>query len=643
MAATDLLLPTPQHLQRTGGLATLNGPVIHVQGWDLLGPLNAPIRGIALAPSADAPVRLSLNPDLPEGPEAYHLRIQADAAGTAVVHAAAPTPRGLRHALATLAQLLHQHGPTLPCLDIEDAPTFPIRGVMLDISRCKVPTMETLRDTVDLLASLKYNHIQFYTEHAFAYAGHEDVWRDVSPITPDEARELDRFCAARGVELCPNQNCFGHLAEWLRLPRYAPLAETHGTWKFMHFDRSGPFSLCPSDPGSIELVRDLLGQLLPCFTSSRVNIGCDETFDVGQGRSREEVERRGRAAVYLDFVRKIAAVAREHGKRPAMWADIALSHPEALADMPDGVIGLAWGYEPDADFAAWCQRLNEHGIEPWVCPGTSSWRSITGRTSERRENISRAAEAGAAHGAAGILICDWGDTGHHQHWPIALIGLAHGAEAAWNAAAARTFDPGAAVHALERRLPAGSSALPASPLHQIAALGPWLESLGDLDAHLRRDLKIRNASAIFNDLYRCYGAAAIPARAQTFRDMADRLETLGPPPGLTSGSLMQRELAHTLSTLRLALEWGALVRADSPPDASTRRDIAARLRAIIDEHRDLWLQRNRIGGLEKSCSYFTPVLERIEHADADTLRWEHPTEPRPSGSGSLPRASTRQA
>jgi hypothetical protein len=479
---------------------------------------------------------------------------------------------------------------------------------MLDVSRCKVPTMDSLREAIDVLASLKINHLQLYTEHTFAYEGHEDVWREASPITPDEIRELDAYCIARGVELCPNQNCFGHLAEWLRLPRYAHLAETHGDWKFMHFDRSGPFSLCPGDPGSIELVRDLLGQLLPCFSSSSVNIGCDETFDVGQGRSRDEVARRGRAEVYLEFVRKVAHIAREHGKRPAMWADIALSHPEALGGMPEGVIGLAWGYEPDADFDGWCRVLGERGIEAWACPGTSSWRSIFGRTSERRENISRAAEGGAARGAAGMLVCDWGDTGHHQHWPIALLGLAHGAEAAWNASAARNFDPrAAAVHALD----AGG------------ALGPWLEALGDLDAHHRRTLKIKNASAIFNDLYRCYGAAAIPAPADAFRAMLERLDSLGPAPGLANGSLEQRELAHTVAIARVALEWGAAARADQPPTPEARRDVADRLRALIDDHRGLWLQRNRVGGLEKSCGYFAPVLDRIEHADADTLRRQH--------------------
>ena len=53
---------------------------------------------------------------------------------------------------------------------------------MLDISRNKVPTMGQLKEAVDAFEMLKINHLQLYTEHTFAYAGHEEVWRDASPI-----------------------------------------------------------------------------------------------------------------------------------------------------------------------------------------------------------------------------------------------------------------------------------------------------------------------------------------------------------------------------------------------------------------------------------------------------------------------------
>ena len=88
---------------------------------------------------------------------------------------------------------------------------FADRAYMLDISRDKVPTMGTLRLIVDLLAKFEYNQFQLYTEHTFAYSTHRDVWEAASPLTAEEIRELDAYCALRGIDLVPNQNSFGHL------------------------------------------------------------------------------------------------------------------------------------------------------------------------------------------------------------------------------------------------------------------------------------------------------------------------------------------------------------------------------------------------------------------------------------------------
>src|SRR5262249_50089129 len=144
-----------------------------------------------------------------------------------------------------------------------------------------------------------------------------------------------------------------------------------------------------------------------------VNIGCDETYDIAFGRSKDAVAQRGRAAVYLDFVKQICGEVRAHQFTPMFWADIALHDPACIPQIPEDLIALAWGYEPDAPFAQWCDSLTRAKRQVWVCPGTSSWRSITGRTAERTANITAAAREGHAHGATGLLICDWGDTGHH--------------------------------------------------------------------------------------------------------------------------------------------------------------------------------------------------------------------------------------
>ena len=125
---------------------------------------------------------------------------------------------GCFYGRATLAQLARLHDGGLPIGTIRDHPDLAIRGVMLDVSRDKVPTMDTLYALIDRLASWKVNQVQLYSEHTFAYRNHPEVHADASPFTPEEIRALDAFCRERHVELVPNQNCLGHMNRWLEHP-----------------------------------------------------------------------------------------------------------------------------------------------------------------------------------------------------------------------------------------------------------------------------------------------------------------------------------------------------------------------------------------------------------------------------------------
>ena len=222
------------------------------------------------------------------------------------------------------------------------------------------------------------------------------------------------------------------MERWLRHPRYLPLAEApDGADTPWGFRWTGPFSLCPTDPRSLDLLGDLYSQLLPNFSSRLFNVGCDETFDIGQGRSADECRRRGVHQVYLDFVCRVRELAASHGRRMLFWGDIILREPELIRRLPKDVIALNWGYEADHPFEAEARQFGQSGLEFYVCPGTSSWCSIAGRTDNMLANQRAAAEAGLAHGAGGYLNADWGDYGHLQYLPMSYAGLAAGAGMSW--------------------------------------------------------------------------------------------------------------------------------------------------------------------------------------------------------------------
>lgn len=549
--------------------------------------------------------------------QTYTLTIEAHGAKVQ-----AATSAGARHGLATLAQLVRLTGAAghLPCGVIEDWPAIARRGVMLDVSRDRVPTMREMLALVDTLAAFKCNHLQLYIEHTFAYSGHEAAWQGWSPITPDELRRIDAYAHARGVEVAANQNCFGHLAHWLRLPGYAHLAETTGDWMFDIWPRSGPFSLCPTEPASFAFVRDLITQQARCVKGELFNINCDEVYDIAYGRSRLEVERRGRVAVFTEFLRSVAGSVREAGKRPMFWADVILTHadkPEHAAELASlrefDMIALVWGYEPDTPFEAHVRRVHEAGLEAWVCPGTSSWRAITGRTREREANVAAALHAAMSERARGFLLCEWGDVGHWQQWPVALHALTQGAAAAWEGA-----------------LP-GDRTKHARHVWGVdgPAIAAWLQELGDADAGLREIAgglsrkgltRLRNATALFASLHNSAGTLRDVAQdAGVERTMAlwgqtlASLRDLGTRFPACGDQLIADELRHTLGLSIFSCERALLALHASTAEIGhdgeplTEDALAAWLDIFKANHRRLWLARSRTGGLENSCKHFATI------------------------------------
>jgi hypothetical protein len=530
----------------------------------------------------------------PRGDQWYALRIRPNS-----IEIRAAADAGLRFAERSLDQLLSAGGPALRAMDIEDWPDFPVRGVMLDVSRDKVPTLATLEGLVDRLAAWKVNQLQLYTEHTFAYRGHERVWRGASPFTGRQIESLDRFCRARGVDLVPNQNSFGHMERWLRHAPYAALAETRGPWKTPFGTlRDRPATLNPLDPRSLRLVTSLYDQLLPHFSSRLFNVGCDETFELGQGASRAACARHGIGRVWLDYLKKLHRAVRRHGRRLLFWSDFLHEHPSVLREVPGDCIPLIWGYEADHPFDRQCRQVRARGLEFYVCPGASTWCSFSGRSSEARANILAAARAGRAHGAAGLLLTDWGDFGHRQYLPASYAPMVYAAAVGWCIEANQHLDIPAETsrHAFDD--PSGEAGrlwFDAGRVHEPAGL-----------PRRNKTLLFEIMQAPWDEVRRLPGlnrSALAPVRRSIDR-LHRRLESFHPRGG--EGSLVRRELQATLAVLRHAVDRAdaALgVRRAAIRRAAVER-LAADMRRIIARHRRLWLARNRPGGLADSLAWY---------------------------------------
>ncbi len=520
--------------------------------------------------------------------QGYTLRIGRDA-----VELVGADEAGLFYGAATLSQLARLHGDRLPTGTVRDHPDLPVRGVMVDISRDKVPTTDSLKALIDRLASLKVNQVQLYSEHTFAYANHDLVHRSASPLDAAEIEELDAYCRARHVELVPNQNCLGHMNRWLAHERYRHLAIEPDGFTDPYGIRRAPMTLEPTNPGSLALVRELLAELLPHFTSRRVHVGLDEAWELPHARMDD----------FLAWVRTLRALPELTGREMLMWGDMISGRSDLVARLPAGVTVCEWGYDDWYPFDERCAVLAEAGVPFWVAPGTSSWMSILGRATNARSTCRRAAEAALAHGATGYLNTDWGDNGHLQQPVVSEPGLAYGAAVSWCLAANADLDLHEALSAHVFLDPTG-------------ALADAVLNLGDL--HLAVTPQFPNMSALVMNLYypqlpvgRSLTKGLTPAEVDAVEGRLVEVRGLvaRARPGRADAAGLVDEVEFSIDLVALLmrdLQARLAVDGHIASVSQSERDVLGReLDGLTERYRALWLERNRPGGVDDSVAWLS--------------------------------------
>lgn len=437
-----MLMPQPRHVTLAQGrFCPSASPSVGV-GDPSLADEAARLAGLFPGAKCGAPrpgdeISVSLDPSLPR--EGYALMVTPRA-----VTLIGGTPAGVFYGIQTLAQLVRQTpGGGVPCLTIRDEPDFADRGVYYDVARGRVPTLESLIALARLLASYKVNMLQLYVEHTFVFKNHPDIGRDASPLTPDDIRALDAECRSLHIELVPSLASFGHLASvLLSSPKYADLAEDRCRGEYASPDAAGMpaghlhkgWTLSPANPAIYTFLDSLFEEFLPCFTSRRFNVCCDETWDLGLGQSYGLCKEKGKGAVYFGHILRLRELAAKHGRTIMFWGDIIRHYPELIPQIPKDVTVLDWGYNWDHPFRR-VEDFRKAGVPFIVCPSTSAYVSLFPRIPESRASIVGFAKAGLEFGAKGLLNTDWGDGGHYNFMEYSTYGFLFGAEISWNVGA----------------------------------------------------------------------------------------------------------------------------------------------------------------------------------------------------------------
>ena len=367
--------------------------------------------------------RLSAHPDEKfedeMKPEGYILHTVSS--GLTVV---GDTAAGVFYGAQTVKQLIEGDGKraVLHGVNIRDWPAMKFRGLDDDMSRGPITTLEFQKHMIRTIAAYKINLYSPYFEHTQQYVSNP-LMAPPGSITAEEAIELVAYAKLYHITIIPEQEAFGHLHNSMTWEEYQPLVETpHGA------------VLAPGQAGSIALIKQMFTELAAIYPGPFLHIGADETVDLGLGRTKAEVDSRGLAGVYLDFLQKIVTELKPLNRKILFWGDIAQDAPDLLKGLPqsfkDSTIAVAWVYNVEPKYDKYLTPFTKAGFETWVAPSVVNYRRVYPDNNLSLPNIQRFTADGQRLGSTGQLNTIWNDDGEglfNQDW----YGILFGAAAAW--------------------------------------------------------------------------------------------------------------------------------------------------------------------------------------------------------------------
>ncbi len=249
--------------------------------------------------------------------------------------------------------VLCEHAKKQDAFEIFEDTHFETLSVMIDTSRCAVPTVNTVERMIDYLAVMGYGMAMLYTEDTVELEGRPYFGYMRGRYTHAQLRAIDDYAFAYGIEVIPCLECYGHMNRYLIWPEARAIKDTK-------------IVLLAREEATFEFVEHLIVSVSSCFRSKRIHIGMDEAWDMGRGKFMDKHGYVPPAQIFSEYMERLIAITRKHGLQPMMWSDMYYRAsntpygadpenymlPESIVrEIPEGVELVYWHYgeQPRSD------------------------------------------------------------------------------------------------------------------------------------------------------------------------------------------------------------------------------------------------------------------------------------------------------
>jgi hexosaminidase len=270
--------------------------------------------------------------------EKYTLRIDSDG-----IQLNAQNVFGAMDGMETLFQLLQETeaGSFFPAVEIDDAPRFPWRGLMLDPGRHFL-SVDTILRTLDGMAAAKLNvlHWHLSDDQGFRVQSKVFPWLAVAGsngrfYTQEQVKQVIVYASERGIRVLPEFDVPSHTTSWM--VGYPMLGSRKGEYTLATTNGIKDSVMDPTRESTYQFLDSFFAEMAELFPDEYLHVGGDENngkdWQANRHIARFMREHRltDKNGLQAYFNHRVEAILLRHHRRMVGWDEIL--HPELAPDV----------------------------------------------------------------------------------------------------------------------------------------------------------------------------------------------------------------------------------------------------------------------------------------------------------------------
>lgn len=291
---------------------------------------------------------------------------------------------------------------------------FKYFGVMLDVSRNAVITVDTMKWYLPLLKKMGYNCVFLYSEDTYFVEGEPYFGYMRGRYTEAEMREMDEFASSIGIEIIPCVQALAHVNATLR-------------WQQIPVDTDD--IMLVDDERTYELIDHMFASLSKNFKTRKIHVGMDEAYMLGRGKHLDLHGYEPISSIMKRHLDRVCEIAKKHGYEDVMiWSDMYLRAfnngdyylsdfvkvPKDIVEaVPENVIPVYWDYyhKDERTYDIHFDAHKQMSKNTWFGGGAWSWGGFMPHNDYGILTMQPGIRSAIKNKVKNAFITMWGDDG----------------------------------------------------------------------------------------------------------------------------------------------------------------------------------------------------------------------------------------